>query len=606
MPNDGRIYEGHTFVFGQDNDTEPSALKSSVSAKAVNRIFRGGRNRTRPPFLDLPCDFDVDSEVYRDIFLYGNFQGWSVYKKKKPGRETGLVVAIAGRIFFLVLVNERWLVRFVMEGNNPNLMHTWFCQAEEWLYIQNGEQMPIFWDGMFPSGARRADPTQNEMPVGTLMAYAHGRVFISNAFDQVAASDIIYGGGLTNSDATQKFTENEYWTEGGYFGMPTELGRISGMIVLPRMRSTINGQGELVILNEEGASSIEASVPRGQWKNTQIQQVTMSGRGPIAPGTVIAVNNDCWFRSDDGLASYRITQSDTANSLSLTKLSRQVNEWFSGDTEWLKQFGSATYFDNRIITTVSPQMEQSESEEYGSHRFHRGMVVLDLDRASDVQGDESFNWDGLWTGIRPCAVIKMGQRAFAFSYDSDGQNRIYEIARNGLSNDRFDGKNIKTKWFYFTKKFDWSSTQQSNSFEVKKLVGGHLWISEITDRILVGVDYRPDNLPCWKYVMQPQEFGSDFEEEYKFSLPRYKRWSFLTPESGCEPGAPYPFDHGAEHQFMIYGEGRVKVDRMRVAMAGFNDPNTPGDCKPDNPKIQLDCHQESDYSYDIAEEAAKL
>ena len=600
--SDGRIYDGHTFLFGQDTDTDPSALRPNISAKAVNRAFRGGRNQTRPPFLDFPCDFAEDSEVYREVFLNGNFQGWSVYRKKKPGRETGIVVSVAGRIFFMVLVNERFLVRYIFGGNNPYLMHTWFCQGEEWEYVQNGEDLPIFWDGFSPSSARRAIPEESEMPVGTIMAYAHGRIFVSNAFDQVAASDIMYGNGLTNSGKTQKFTENEYWTEGGYFGMPTDLGHITGMFVLPRQRANLNGQGELVILNEEGASSIEASIPRSQWKNTQIQQVTMAGRGPIAPATVIAVNNDCWFRSDDGLASYRLKQSEQ-DGFSLTKLSRQVNEWMSNDTEWLKPFASSIYFDNRIITTVSPEMSQPISSEYGNHRYHLGMVVLDLDKASDVQGDSSFNWDGLWTGIRPCGLIKMGQRAFAFSHDCDGQNRIYEITRNG-GNDRFEGKNVQTQWLYHTKRFDWGQTQRSNNFEIKRFIGGQLWVSGVKDRISIGVNYRPDNLECWKYAMKEQEFGSDFNGEYLFTQDRYKRFKFLTPEGGCEPGAPYPVNHGAEHQFMVYGSGRVKIDRLRVAMDATNKPDElTGDCKVDDPKKVIDCHPESDYAYSICKEA---
>lgn len=362
MAEDGRIYDGHSFIFGSDTDTDPSALEPSIASKAVNRIFRGGKNRTRPPFIHKPFIFDDESAVYEDVLRYGNFQGWIPYRKKMPGREDGIVVSIAGCIFFLTLVNENWFARCIFKGNDPRLLHTWFVQANEWLYVQNGKDRPIFWNGLFPSEARRSDPDENEMPIGTIMAYAHGRVFLSNAFDQVAASDIIYGNGLTRTDATQKFTENLYWNEGGYFGQPLEIGAITGMIVMPRQDQNIRGTGELVILSEEGATAIEASVPRSLWKSSQIQTVTLSGRGCVAPASLILVNNDLWFRSDDGMASYQVARVEQKRQLSFGKMSRFANLWFDDDTEWLTRFASAVYFDNRVLSTVSPFLVNANSE----------------------------------------------------------------------------------------------------------------------------------------------------------------------------------------------------------------------------------------------------
>lgn len=612
MAEDGRVYDGHTFLFGQDTDTDASALAPNTAARAVNRVFRGGRNTTRPPFVHIPflfeLDFDLegDARAYEDILRYGNFQGWMPYKKKKPGREDGIVVSIAGHIFFLTLVNEKWLVRFITDGNDARLLNTWFVQAEEWVYIQNGKDRPIFWNGLFPSTARRSDPALYEMPVGTIMAYIHGRVFLSNAFDQVAASDIVYGGGLTKSESTQKFTENLYWTEGGYFGMPTDLGEITGMIVVPRQDYNLNGQGELVILAENGASAIEASIPRLAWKSTRVQTMTLSGRGNVASESLITVNNDIWFRSDDGLTSYQNLRSEQKRQLSFGKVSRHVNRWFDSDTLWLQRFASAIYFNNRVLCTVSPFLGQPRTDGHGSHRYHRGIVSLDLDQASDVSGDSAFNWDGLWTGIRPCGLVKLGSRAFAFSYDSDGVNRVYEIKRSGLY-DECEGHPVQTKWFYLTKRFDWRNTGRTNDFEVKKFVGGEFWVSEVRDRIQVGMDYRPDNTPCWIEALKPTDFGPDLKGDYAFSLPRAKRFKLPSPKEVCPKGG-YPSTHGSQHQAMVYGQGAVRIDRLRLAMNATNDPNSPvGDCVPDDPKIAIDnaCKMEDDFHYNIVEESSR-
>lgn len=604
--SDGRIYEGQTFVFGMDMDTDPSALKPNVVSKAINRIFRGGKNRTRPPFIHKELVFDNPEE--EEIFKHGNFQGCIAYKKKRPGRFDGIVVSIAGYIFFISLVNERFICKLIFYGNNPRLMHTWFCQAEDWLYIQNGEDPAVFWDGQIfgEVGPRQSRGSQNgEMPVGTIMAYAHGRVFVSNAFDQIAASDIIYGTGFTKTSNTQKFTENTYWAEGGNFGMPTDLGHITGMIVVPRQGRDLRGQGELLILGENGAQAIEASVPRQNWHDAQIQAVTMTGRGCVAPGSLISVNNQVMFRSSDGISLYGALRTDQNESLSFGKISRDVNNWFDEDTQEMMQFCSSIYFDNRVLTTVSPFQSQPSKLDYGNHRYNRGMIALDLDKASGVEYDTNNKWDGLWTGIRPTALIEgrfnSAHRAFAFSFDSDGENRIYEITRKGL-NDELDGTGKQIEWSYVSKRFDWTGTKASNSFEVKRLVGGELWMSELRDRVAVDASYRPDHNPCWSNLIHELQAGSTLGDDWAFSTPRYKRVKFLSPQQQCLPGADYPSNHGSQHQIRIFGKGSVRIDRMRVAMAAVNDPNSPvGSCPEgfDDPKTAIDCAEENDYSYSI-------
>lgn len=600
MSADGRVYDGHTAIFGVDTDTDPSEIPANTAARAVNRIFRGGKNRTRPPFHHTKFDFSLLGDDECNCLLYGNFQGWFPYKKKKPGRKNGLVLAIGGSIFFAILVNDTFIVYRIFTGNDKKLFQTWFCQAEEWLYIQNGSQQPIFWDGLIPSTARRSIPEQNEMPIGTIMAYIHGRVFVSNAFDQIAASDIIYGNGFTTTTATQKFTENLYWNEGGYFGQPTDLGEIFGMAVAPRQDRNLTGQGELIILGTNGASAIEASVPRSQWKDSKIQTVTMMGRGCVASDSVILVNNDVFFRADDGLASYQDTMTSETTKLSFGKLSRQVNIWMRNDTEWLQRYASSVYFDNRIISTVSPEISLPSDLSFGNHRYNKGLVVLDLDQASGVTGDGNFNWDGLWTGIRTCGLTKLDKQGFAFSHDSDGVNRIYEI--NRLSgNDKIEDSVVQQEWSYVTKRFDWNESNRSNSFEVKKMLGGEVWLSEVPKRITIGAQYRPDNMPTWSEAMGEQEWGSNFEGEFTFSADRYGRLRFGTPASGCISGAPYPLPHGAQHQIRIYGTGNVRIDRMRISMIKNDSNSEAKECRIDNAKIQLDSELIDDYSYSIAD-----
>ena len=607
MADDGRQYDGHMAMFGQDSDTEPSYLQASVAAKAINRVFRGGRNRTRPPFIHKQFVFGDEVKEYEDIVRYGNVQGCIAYRAKKPSRTDGLIYAVAGHVFHLTLVNDSFLVRFICKGNSSKLLHCWMKQAEEWLYIQDGNDLPWFWNGLFELPAVRSKgPDGFEMPVGTIMEYVHGRIFVSNAYDQIAASDIMYGAGFTNSSNVQKFTENMYWSEGGYFGTPSNIGQITGMTVVARQSSgNVRAQGELLIMSMDGAQVIEAGVARSLWQTQQVQSVALIGRGSVSPYGLINVNNDVWFRSDDGIASYRIQSSEQQSGYSLSKISRAVNSFFRNDTPEMLQFSSMMYFDNRVLTTCSPIYVPPKSEDYGAHRCHRGMVAIDLEKAGGIQGESDFNCDGLWTGIRPVVLVngKFGSvtKGFAVSHDSDGENRIYELSRDE-GNDEIEGRKVKQKWSYQTKKFSWDTARASNQFEVKKLIGGDLAISNVGGRITVKAEYRADYIPFWQELMQEQEFGSEIEG-WSFSLKRFTSYRFTGPKDTHVDGIEAPTNKGTTHQIKISGSGVVQVDRLRVAMTFRNDPSTAsGACVKEDPKqTVLDGIVESDYSYDITQ-----
>ena len=67
---------------------------------------------------------------------------------------------------------------------------------------------------------------------------------------------------------------------------------------------------------------------------------------------------------------------------------------------------------------------------------------------------------------------------------------------------------------------------------MKKIVGGELHISGMSDRITIGAAYRADNRPDWRELKPPTEIGPQLTG-YKFTSPRYKRIKFLTPSNKC-------------------------------------------------------------------------
>ena len=272
-------------------------------------------------------------------------------------------------------------------------MHTWFVQAEDRVYIQNGYQNAITWGGDLNDPARRLNPFLKKMPIGTIMEYAFGRVFVSDKFNQIYASDIIYGAGFTDTLNTENFTEIGYWAEGGAFAAPANMGNITGMKVMPMLSGNLRGQGELVILCENGAFSMDVSIPRADWNTSNIQRISLLGRGNTSP-YVTTVNSELWFRSHDGWAFYSNSQSEFYRYFSMRKLSKEVNKWVGRDTPWLKQFASTMYFDNYLISTVAPEIKRTDAP--GLNRYHRGMVVLDLDQGSSPAPDAQLTFQVEW------------------------------------------------------------------------------------------------------------------------------------------------------------------------------------------------------------------
>jgi len=687
MAQDGRVYDGTTATIAMDAETHPSNLPPTFLSSCVNRSFRQGINATRPPFTDLEIQvaFGQDPQILTD-FRTGNFQGAYPYRAIKSGSTDGIICSVAGTIYFLSIINNICTLYKLIDGNDPYMMHTWFVQAEDWVYIQNGYQNPIAWNGVisgeptnlqaqglgslkiqltwknnakgaayneiqlqnggtifttisqvpyaqnyytftstdsntlysfqvrsvYPDGSStpwsnivttssgnpvitpeqtgnvyRLNPTKQQMPIGTIMAYAYGRVAVSDKNNNIYVSDIIYGNGFTTTSNTQNFTEQTYWAEGGSFTPPANLGLITGMRVMPSLNINVRGQGELVVFCENGSFTLDLSQDRTTWQASNIQKVSLIGRGCRSPWSICGVNNDVYFRSDDGWAFYNNAQVDFYSALSFRKISREVQPWVNYDTPWLRQFESAMFFDNRIIATVSP-FTVSTSVDYGLHRPSRAMIVLDVEQESRIDPNASLptKWNGLWEGPQPTqlltAQINGVQRGFCFSFDADGVNRVYELQNSSVLATGVDDYSqvygsVPIKSFFITKRFDFTPNPGASKFVRKQLVGGEMWVSNLKEQITTSCDFRPDAYACFNTLLDPIKVGLNECTPVVsgctpiVSQPRYQQIRFPSPDiDKCESFNEIPLQEGSEFQVKINLEGSCIVDRVRLAVI-FND-----------------------------------
>jgi len=682
MAQDGRIYDGTAATIAMDAETHPSNLPPTYVSSCVNRSFRQGINSTRPPFTDLQINlaYGYDSS-YLTLFQTGNFQGAYPYKAISPGAVDGIVCSVAGQIFFIAIVNNICTLYPLIGGNDPTLMHTWFVQAENWVYIQNGYQDPIAWSGnvsgsptnlqaqgdgllsikltwtnnaegasfnelqvqtggniftdfatisynqnyytfstskastsysfqvraVYPDGSAtpwsniatttsattaitpesngtvyRLNPAAQQMPVGTIMAYSYGRVAVSDKNNNIYISDIIYGNGFTTTSNTQNFTEQTYWQEGGSFTPPSNLGLITGMRVMPSLNINVRGQGELVVFCENGSFTLDLSQDRTTWQANNIQKVSLIGRGCRSPWSITGVNNDVYFRSDDGWAFYNNAQVDFYEALSFRKISREVQPWVNHDTPWLRQFESAMFFDNRLIATVSPFTVANADPSYGLHRPSRAMIVLDVEQESRINPDASLptRWNGLWEGPQPTQLITAQingvQRGFAFSFDADGVNRLYELQNSSSYQTGVDDYSqvlgtVPIKSYFITRRFDFTPNAGASKFIRKQLVGAEMWVSNLNEKVTFEMSYLPDSYPKFTQLGNTISIASSQYTPIQsgcipqISLPKYSQIKFPSPDiNDCQSSNQINLQEGAEFQIKVDITGTCIVDRVRI------------------------------------------
>jgi len=599
----GQVYhEQFTFLRGQDGGRAPNLILPSQVAKGVNVTFRGGRPRTRPAFKHIKLNFQ--NEDQETFFRSENVQGMGYYNPdagisavQYSITNESLIISISGKQFSIQIGAQEGTVSDISPpndpGNDPNKLHSWMVQAENYFIIQDGYSPAIIFDG---KESRRSNGLKNgEVPTGASMAYLHGRLWVSDIFNRIYAGDIIHGSNQTNTADVLKFTEETYWAEGGYFSRPTQMGEITAMISFP-LQDTAQGQGELLVPCSQGLATIQAGIfPRTAWKESPMQKVALLEGGVAGPYAFCYVNGDVFSRDQWGIQSYRSARADS-NRLGGAKstLSDEVTNWLDyDDKQWLR-FASLAWFDNRVLCTTQPIVS-------GRHRWHRGMVALNFDTLNSINDRQPPIYDGLWTGLRPIAIVTglfgYRLRCFVISYDTDKVNRLYEITTNYEQDLGANGKK-DIEAFVETSRFSFGGAP----FKRFTLASGQFWFSDLVGRNKFNIEYRTDENPCWnkwtdwsKCSVVPCRTNNT-PCLFRFPSGYIARQNIGAPEEECINGTNSL--SGNEFQVRVIWKGNATLNRFKFgSIPVAEDENK--DCK-DQEECTLDvCCDKADFSYNI-------
>ena len=462
---------------GVSSALDPELIPSNQLAWMRNGRIRGGKQHTRPFLRE------------RLVLPDGLVQGGS-YFSVQGGM---LVMQIAGRIYRIRIGNrdtdfssEEIPLDFI---NSPVLPTAWMVETVGSLVIQDGQSNAIIYDG---STARRSDPAENEVPLGRMMAYGNGRLWVAVGSNELEAGDIV-----TNQFQSElKFTETQYLSGGGKFLFPSA---ITGLKFLPA--SGAAGYGSLAAFLLEQTYMIRAEVTsRDLWAQMPgfIQALLLS-TGAIGQYGISEVNQDLYWRDGDGgIRSLRSAIADETGGPGLTPMSREVSRITDFESVHRLVNCSSINFGNRLLVTASPFINQ-----YGKTSF-RDLISLDFSPVSSMRGKSAPSYDGEWDGLLFDLLLtgkfNGTKRGFAVSTDYDGKNRLWEIV---------DPPNQEADHFYgcFGTSVGFESvvpmiteypTRAWNTpSERKRLQRCDVYLTDIEGDCELEVYYRPDNYQKW-------------------------------------------------------------------------------------------------------------
>ena len=475
-------------IGGMDSSRYPNLIGKDYSALGVNLTFRGGRPRTRPQFQQLAYTGTGASYV-----KYGYFQGglnyYNVYGNT-PASNALLVGVYSGYICVIDPNSGNVAVLNPTDRNNTVLKH-YVLQAENYVIVQNGLDLPYIWDGSSSTGRRsytgpnnpvvggynvnivalghpvdpgsgltgtsatvtthtahglsngdyvQVDGVNNsdfvnqfyiynvtpttfditidqstipswptifgttrrcpEIPIGLLMAYGQGRIFLSQSDrTSFSAGDLIYGDVNGQVANILRWSEVQYLASSQTYSLPNTQGRITAM-VFPSFQDTTTGQGELFVFGEYGACSFQVGLPRvaitdpitgalieAGWQDVPFQKIVLAESGCQSQWSCQNFHNgDLHYRDLIGLRSYRNARADMDN-YGQTPISGEVNRILNNDPKNLLSYTSTCHFDNRVLHTCTPQFLQRQVAIKGIVISGGIATVTTYDQSGIIVGD---------------------------------------------------------------------------------------------------------------------------------------------------------------------------------------------------------------------------
>ena len=564
-------------IRGVDSSRAASALPPNQAVWATNATFRGGFVRNRPGWKRVTLTFKGDglrsASSVQNTFENFRFQGAGVWRDPQGGN-SHLLLQIYGQQFVIRWPGPR-VEEITLGGARRNRLRpqTWITQAEEFAIFQDGEGRPLIYNG---GTLRESNIEGREVPVGTVMEYAQGRLWVALP-DGVSfvASDLVYGPSGTPAyrfrDAVLKFTENQLIGAGGAFGVPQSCGRITAIKAVATPDTQL-GQGPIQVFTECGAFSLNPPFDRTEWQNLQspIQIASLLGPGPVGQNGVVGVNGDLWYRASDGVRSFRVGRRDYATWVNTPMSAELLRVLAYDDRRWLTH-ASSCVFDNRLILTAAPLWVE------GHGVVWQKLVVADFNAISGMLERASPIWEGEWAGLNVLQVLTARvdglEHCFLLVLSAENTIQLWELTESETSD-----AGTRISWTLETRSMGF----QDAGWDLKQLTTGDLWLDSVApgQTLDVSASFKSDQLSSWNAWHTFSVTGNAIACAPACPPACYAEDSYRTrkqlpePGEGCETQDGKPVNRGYEFSTRLALTGAGRIRRFRaVAHAVPEDAN---------------------------------
>jgi hypothetical protein len=411
---------------GQNGLLDPMVVNPQFASRLYNVTIRDGLAQTRPGTLGT------------ELPVQGKFQG--AFEYRLEGADYWVVV-ISGQVWLLNTNTDVWT--HVSTFPTTDFDRAYFAQADRYGIVQNGiydpvENWPIIFHGTvlvdnlatqyfegntlvtvsnFTGNA--GGPETIRVPIGTSMAYGHGRLFVAvdRYYDDGASGGTVgwkenlgnrfwVAGNILqigNIQSILVFSDQYLLNYGNAFSLPAEVGFITAMAFL-RNDDSGSGLGALIIFCRRGAVAFAVNISRdkGSWLSAGFGQVLFMSSGTNSPWGVTPVNSDLVYYGDDGLRTLKYSASSEAgsNGLATVPLSPEIYNFTRlTDRRAHAPWVSLAHVDNYVFMTAGG-LQLAD----GSIAF-RGALPWDL-ASFQVSGESAGRvFAGAWCGKLFHAVL---------------------------------------------------------------------------------------------------------------------------------------------------------------------------------------------------------
>lgn len=571
-----------SWVNGVNTTLDITLMDDTLCAYAENVDFRGGKPKTRKPFV---FEASIHAEGFRGAFLFAS--GTQRY-----------LIAVTGSVIRAVdMLTGEWNEIGTFTTSQGMVF---FTQINNFLVIHDGVTVPAvfeftgeaFVEGVMPfmhpelgEGAYTIEPIV--IPAGTIGIFAQQRyhyvpIVVPNT-DVPGDTSLLSLNLLNTERPTSVFetTENEYLAGGGCHALPADIGSIRGIGWL-RSAGTGDGRSSIAVIGERGASAFDFSVPREQWGANQISEVLFHGYGCAAPRSVINARDDLIFRGYDGLHSLKFTAGAARSSAGMFQsviLNANSRSLFTSDEESIENVSLAVA-DGYIYCNESPEQEDAQ------------LVVFDGDAKSYSQiQDNVLPCYGIYTGTEFAQVLQFETARDSRLVTIDKEGNIYSLDPE----DHRDPNDTPIRSVLETKAFGTVMDNLSQNTRGEKGIISALncvtiSVKDIVETTTFEIFYRHIGYPYWAQAGNAKTILVE-EGSTPISIDRL---IFPIQKQGapCNPATMEPLYKGNLFQIRIEWTGRATIAALSVNL-GMAKEEAPFSCKEDTIPRKLELGENS-------------